>query len=252
MLATPRDYRREILMDDSVHDGDPVYPQYYPTIHENGLPAKEIANCRGQLYGAWDAGSSRQPTFLLSRLSAGHKQLRHLMEVRPERPMSMNVFAPIVKTRLMNFIPGEWGNVIHLGDATIGTMSGADEKSAQSVAREYGFSIKPINNNVALRLKAVGDLLVDWCDETGSQPRMIFSTEGCPVLCEAMGGAYCMIPKPSGPDQGPGMIALEPKKDGWSHVVDCCSSICVEVSRIVKGDTDRLKRNRWGKDIRTE
>lgn len=234
MRHTPRDFRREILMDDTVHDGDPVWPEYQQRLHEfAGDPAKML-DADGDLFGGWDCGTSRMPAFVLAILTAKSRQLRFAFEVVPNRPMAMETFAPLVKIKLKSVLPGRWREVQHCGDATVTTKSGAVERTAADVARESGFNIRPVSNSVDAREKAVVWALTDWCDETGGKPRAIYSPVGCPILVDGNRGAYHTGTRSTGDETGPGMQVTEPVKDFYSHVNDAHQYVAVMVERKVR------------------
>lgn len=248
MVNTPREYRREILMDDTIHAGDPVWTEYVPLVHEFPRDPKEMIYGKdgwvdGTFYGGWDTGTSRMPAFCLAFLTKRSKQLRFCIEVVPETSMSMELFAPMVKRALKLFLPGRWMDVIHVGDETVRTKGGNIERSAGDIAMEHGFNIKPVSNNVDRRERAVIHLMTDWCETTGGPPRLLFSTKGCPVLVEGNRGAYHTQKRPGSADSGPGLQVTEPAKNYYSHVNDGMQYICVVVSKeILRGKTTNRAR----------
>jgi len=244
MRMTPRDYRREILMDDTVHDGDPVFPSYRAALHEFTGANKLGLTEESVLYAGWDCGTSRMPSFVLASRTKVSKQIRFLLEVVPDRPMAMETFAPIVRTSLKAFLPGRWSEVIHVGDATVKTKGGNVEKSAQDIAKEYGFNIRPVDNNIDAREQAVEWMLGDWCDQTGGKPRVVYSVDGCPVLVEGMRGAYCTTTTAGSDDEGPGMIVVKAAKNFFSHVNDAHQYIAVVIRREMMGGGKVTRRKR--------
>src|SRR5450631_916477 len=65
-----RQFRREYLMDESVHEGDPVYPEFDYALHCPELFRRQIPPLiRGAvLYGGWDIGTSLAPAFSLAQV----------------------------------------------------------------------------------------------------------------------------------------------------------------------------------------
>lgn len=244
MRTNPRMFRREILMDDTVSDGDPVFPEYIQKWHEVDrlLDATE----EGTLFGGWDCGTTRNPAFVLAELTRKSKQARFLMEVTPKRPMAMETFAPIVRQRLKAYQPARWAEIQHLGDATVNTKSGAVERSAGEVARDYGFNIRPMTNSIDKRERAVIFLLCDVIegDDGSKKPRAIYSVPGCPILVAGMRGAYCTTARKSGDAEGPGLEVIEAAKNMFSHTNDAHQYIAMAIERTIRtgGRPQRSRR----------
>ena len=240
MKHTPRTYRREILMDDTVVEGDPVWEEYVSAEHEYHGDPRTMLNCDGKLFGFWDCGTARMPAFLLGKWTAQSRQIRWIMEILPlgpdgqPKPMAMATFAPIVATRLKAVLPGEWSTLEHFGDETVKTLSGASEESAYDVARKSGFDIRPVSNRWAgegRREASTIFMLTDYCDDDKKKPRMVFSVIGCPVLVKGMRGAYCTERKKSVDTSGPGMEVIKPKKNFYSHINDAMQVGAVVIMR---------------------
>lgn len=242
MQHTPRVYRREILMDDTVVEGDPVWEDYDSRIHEyDGDPIRMLSG-DGRLFGLWDCGTARMPAFVLAIWTPRHRQLRFVVECVPTRGMAMETFAPMVKACLKRICPGYLTAIEHYGDETVRTKSGAVEKSAAMVAFEHGFTIHPVSNRWASesgREQSMIHLLNDWCDDAQKFPRLIFSTQGCPVLVKGMRGAYCTEKRKNRDASGPGQEIVAPKKDFFSHVNDAAQVGAVVIMREMKHGSRR-------------
>lgn len=239
----PREWRREMELDEDVSDGIPYWENYVDSLHcvKKGRPIPVLEGSR--YLGGWDCGTARMPAFACCQITPKSRQLQWLFEVVPQTPMAMRTFAPIVRRRLQALLPGVWGQVKHVGDATVTTLSGAEERSAQDVAREYGFNIQPVSNSVDLRERAVIDFLTDYCSQDGPSqnwvPRMVYSEEGCPVLVAGMRGKYCVQPKASGDVSGAGAEYGQPAKNFYSHVNDSHQYPCVYLHKVFFGSGAR-------------
>lgn len=221
-----RDYRREILMDDSIYEGEPVFLDYQDHIHNpvyfRTNPVPPIAG--STYFGGWDLGQTMNPAFVLIQQDPW-KQLHAMVEVLPGRPMGMSNFAPRVLQTIKKVIPGRWNSVHHFGDETGRTRSGSDERSAFNVAEEHKIVIMPVSNRWHDREQAVVWALTDWVEQEGDDPkqwvpRFIVSQFGCPTLVEALRGAYCMQVNKNHESSGPGMVLSAPAKNAYSHIAD--------------------------------
>lgn len=246
----PRVRRREYGLDEDVTDGLPVWEGYVEHIH-CVKKSRSIPYVPGStLIGGWDCGTARMPAFELAQITPKLKQIQWIFEVVPERPMSMELFAPRVRARLRSFLPGAWNQVLHFGDFTVKTLAGTREESARDVARQHGFNIRPIPNAWAPREEAVEYFLSEWIDQEGPaaswKPRMVYSEAGCPVLVEGMRGAYCILTKTvSGADHGPGAeYKAEPAKNFFSHANDAHQYPLVHLLRRFRGAAGNRRTRR--------
>lgn len=237
----PRVRRREYGLDEDVTDGIPVWEGYVDQMHTVKAPRIIPVVSASALYGGWDCGTARMPAFELLQVTPRSKQLQWILEVVPERPMSMEIFAPRVRAKLRSFLPGDWNRIVHVGDFTVKTKGGAREESAQDVARQHGFRIKEISNSWAGREEAVEFFLSEFCDQDGPQeswkPRMVYSEVGCPVLVAGMQGAYCVQTRAGGgADHGPGAeYKPQPAKNFFSHANDAHQYPLVHLLRMFRG-----------------
>jgi len=245
-----RDYRREILMDDTIHEGDPVFADYNDSLHcPLAFRKKPVPIIPGAMYyGGWDCGQTMSPAFVLLQVAPEPKNMVHaIMEVIPEKPMGMINFAPRVLSAIKKVLPGRWNSVLHFGDETGRTRSGSDERSAFDVAlNEFGITIQPVSNKWHYREQAVVWALTDWVSQAGEQsewiPRFIVSALGCPVLTEALRGAYCMVPNKQHASSGPGMVYNTPAKNSYSHVADALQYGLIRVREMVTSSPIRRAR----------
>lgn len=235
-------------MDESVHAGEPVFRNF---VYERHAPAKYRTEplpwvTGATYYGGWDlGGGTLQLAFVLVQVTP-KGWVHWVREVVPLGTMHMSNFAPIVRQRLQEWIPGSWQNVIHIGDP-----SGSKRQPGGSdfeVAQSYGFRIRPCSaQNPAIRQDAVSWLLEDWIEQEGEdeeswKPRAWYSQAGCPVLVEGMTGAYCMKIRVDSPSSGPGLTWGQPVKNFFSHVNDAHQYAAVEIRKDLLGQGFRGSR----------
>ncbi len=244
-----RDFRREILMDDTIHEGEPVFADYVDDLHcPVAFRKRHIPVIPGaQYYGGWDCGQTLSPAFVLLQVAPEPKGMIHgMIEVIPTKPMGMSNFAPRVVAELKRVLPGRWNSVLHFGDETGRTRSGSDERSAFDVARDHGIQIMPVSNKWHTREQAVVWALTDWVTQEGDRsqwiPRFILSGLGCPVLTEALRGAYCMVPNKQHAASGPGMVYNQPAKNSYSHIADALQYPLVRIREQITSSPIRRAR----------
>lgn len=241
MSDTPLEFRREILMDDTVFGGQPVYENYHDDTH---CPAKfrdrRIPLVPSSLYfGGWDCGATLTPAFVLLQVTPNPFQVHGLKEVVSSGGESMNEFAPRVLDSIISVLPGSWDEVRHFGDATVNTRSGANKVSARDEAKKHGIDIRPVSNVWAPRYAAVSWLLSRWIDER--TPGFMIDAQGCPTLRLGFQGAYKYHVSASGDADGPGRVLLAPLKNSFSHVHDALQYPAIKIRKMVEGGGARLQ-----------
>ncbi len=243
MKDTPDQFRREILMDDTVYEGQPVYETYQDGLH---CPIKyrtsPIPVIPGSIYfGGWDAGQTLNPAFCLLQVTPNPFQIHCLLEVCSSGGESMNEFAPRVLLALEKRIPGSWLEVRHYGDATIMTKSGVDGRTAQSEAKRHGIRIVPVSNVWAPRKAAVSWMLTRMLGEDA--PGFLLDGLGCPTLRQGFQGAYKLNTSPSGDQAGAGAIYLAPLKNMFSHIHDSLQYPAIKIRQMILGEGATLQEN---------
>ncbi len=214
-----KQFRREILMDEAVYDGDPVWPEFEymehaPPQFRNGL----VAPVPGAKYiGGWDLGNTNNPAFVL--LMVTQDQVVACFEMVVHAPQQFRPFCQAVKKKLQAYLPGNWPDVDHQGDPA-GSAKNNEGYSAFDIAAEFGFRVKPARtNNIEARIDCVGMILRKFVDQTGEESTwrraFIISEAGCPVLTNALKGAYCYRSRKNSPN-----MYAEPMKNSYSHVSD--------------------------------
>lgn len=241
MADTPLEFRREILMDDTVFGGQPVYENYHDDTHspskfrENPIPLVP-----GSLYfSGWDCGQTLNPAFVLLQVTPSPFQVHCLGEVVSTGGESMNEFAPRVLDFMLHRIPGNWDEVRHYGDATVTTRSGTNKKSARDEAKLHGINISPVSNVWAPRYAAVAWLLSRWIDE--KTPGFMIEGKRSPVLRLGFQGAYKYHVSSGGDQDGPGRVLLAPLKNSYSHVHDALQYPAIKIRTMVEGSGGRLQ-----------
>jgi hypothetical protein len=220
MSDTPDDFRQQILMDETVYGGMPVYTGYVDDAH---CPArwreKPIPLVKGALYfGGWDGGQTLTPAFVLVQVVPEPFMMQCIAERVSMGEESMNEFAPRVLELLRDRLDPELRHQVrHFGDATVVQRSGSNKKSAQDVAKEFGIHITPMSNEWAGRHAAVS-----WALSQETDTHRLFWVDGfsCPTLRQGFQGAYKWHMSASGESQGPGAIVLQPLKNAYSHIHD--------------------------------
>ena len=243
MIDTPQDFKRQILMDEDVYDGDPVFPDYSDSRHcpikYRSEPIPVLPRC--MYVGGWDAGQTIHPAFVLLQLTEMH-QVHCLMEVVGEPVDSMETFAPLVLRSIQARLPGSWDEVRHVGDGTIVQRSGhRQNETAQSVARSFlSTNIEPMSNVWQPRKSAVDWLLNGMATDTA--PRFVLDVS-CSTLRKGLQGAYHYETSARGDTVGEGRVMQMPLKDGWSHVQDALQYAAMKVRQIVeKGEGGKVHR----------
>lgn len=246
MADTPTEFRREILLDEDVHDGTPVFQTYNDKIHvfrKNGVNA-EIPIIPGSAYvGGWDAGQALTPAFTLAQIAPFSDfvhQVHVLMEVTSRGGESMEEFAPRVVQALLEVLPGTWDEVIHVGDATVVTRNGTNKKTAQQEAKRHGIHIKPMSNVWAPRQSAVSRLLASRI--TDDIPGLLIDATRCPFLHKGFQGAYKWKTQDGLDATGPQAVVMMPVKNMFSHVHDSLQMSALQIRSMTEGGGARVVR----------
>lgn len=227
-----REWDNQMELYEDIYQGEPVYLDYNDNIHcppkirREGLPIFK-GSC---FIGGWDIGL--QPAFSLIQITP-EKQVLQILEVVSDGGEPMSVFAPRVAYALKQRLPGRWNEVYHVGDATIVNRSQTTGDTVQMVAQKFGFRIRPMTNNINIRLSAVAWVLTDWIDE--KTPRFMIDPVHCPTSHEGFKGAYRFRDGAKGDSSGPGRILMEPLKNGYSHIHDALQYNLLAVEKFIKG-----------------
>lgn len=236
MADTPRDFKRQILMDEDVYDGEPVFPDYADSrhcpvrFHGHGLPPVVYET----LIGGWDAGQTLHPAFVCLGITGLPHQVHCVLEV-VRSAESMETFAPLVMHELAQRLPYQWADVRHFGDPTITTRSGTRAETAQQMAKyKAGITIQPSTNIWTVRKGAVDWLLRDSIE--GDKSRFVLDPR-CTTLRKGFQGAYHLNLSPRGDTVGDGRILLEPVKDGYSHPMDALQYAAIEAKKLIQPST---------------
>ena len=194
----PREWEREMELNEDIHAGKPVYETYDdkrhcpPKYHAKGIP-----NVQGSTYvGGWDCGTTMRPAFVLLQITPSPSFQTHcILEVASEGNEPMSMFAPRVLKALQDRLPGDWPDVIHVGDGTIRNRMGNVGKSAADVAQPtIGTLIEPMSNIESVRQSAVTDLLMGEIPVgKGSAPRFLLDAS-CGYVRSGFNGAYKYAP----------------------------------------------------------
>lgn len=229
MLATPGDFRREYLMDETVHYGEPVFPDYNDDLHSpaifrsEGIPIVK----RSSYYGGWDAGGTLNPAFVLLQVTESPHQVHVIGELIPDRPESMETFAPMVSKYLMRRFPTFYLDIEHWGDETIAQRGGQTGETAQQVASRHGIHIRRGKNALQGRLGAVTWLLTDMIDER--TPRFFVDPVHCQMVRKGLQGGYRYEEAKNTPQSGPERRLLLPLKNKYSHSQDALQYAAVAI-----------------------
>lgn len=230
-----REWLREMEMDVSQFDGEPVFPEYSEAIHfPPGLKERGLPLVSGSSYfGGWDCGTGGLDlAFVLIQVTPAPHQVHVLWEMVSDGPESMQTFAPRLAEGLRRRF-GSIGVIRHYGDPTGANRQGATGSSGFDEARRFGFVIRPASNAWHSRQGAVVWALADWIEE--DTPRMLISGMDCPTLVDGLRGAYQWRRSASGAANGPGRVLLQPLKNSYSHVNDALQYGLLAVKGFVTG-----------------
>lgn len=244
MLSTPNDFRREYLMDETVQYGEPVYADYKDQIHSPRIfMDKGIPIVKGSFYlGGWDAGGTLNPAFALLQVTPFPHQVHCIMEVIPDRPESMETFAPMVQTALMRRFPSFHLDIEHYGDETIAQRGGQTGHTAQQIAARHGITIHRGKNALQGRLGAVTWLLADMIDER--TPRFFVCPVNAPMIRKGFQGGYRYEEAKNTPGSGPERRLLMPLKNKYSHSADALQMAAMEAVKRIR-DTRNMEKSKW-------
>jgi len=228
-----REWRREMELDETVHDGEPVFADYIDKFHcpwdRTPLPL-----VKGATYiGGWDCGQTLIPAFVLLQITPRPWQVQAILEVVSPGAEPMETFAPRVMMALIKRLPGRWDEVEHWADQTVTTPSGANGETAQQNAKKKGFRLRPASNEWSGRYGGVTWMLADRLD--AGEPRYIVDGFHCPVLRSGFQGAYKLDVTQQGDAVGPGrVLANKPLKDSFSHVHDGNQYACARAKKLIQ------------------
>ena len=242
MIATPEQFRREILMDETLTGGQPIYSNYDDDFHVYRIEGKEayIPILPNSLYfGGWDCGQTLQPAFVLYQVLTSPFQVHALAEVTSSGGEAMSDFAPRVLSQCMRVIPGHWDEIRHYGDATVNTRSGTNKQTARDEAKKHGISIKAVSNVWAPRVSAMSWLLSRRLDM--GKPGFKIDALRCPMLRRAMQGAYKYRTKKDADPNDPNAVILEPDKNLYSHVAEAAQYPAIYIRKMLEGSGARLQ-----------
>lgn len=253
-----RIFDREMGLDDTIHDGEPVFPQFSRTLHgcldplvqwegEGGSRimtsgvAPNAIHCR-----AYDFGL--EPAALWFQiLKPPVMQVQFLLEAVTRNTSSVE-FAPYVR-KVTDTMPGfTAGGVVDTGDPAGVSKDQGSGKSPFDYFAEHGILVNPseCKNNWEARRSAVVWLLTDMATEEA--PRCAINTTGCPVLVEGLGGGYKLreiILGATKGDENP-VFHDEPLKNWYSHVCDAFGYAAVLARSIIEAyqapDAPRAER----------
>jgi hypothetical protein len=246
-----REWKREMELREDVWDGEPVFADYRDGFHAIERSIKVLPEC--YYIGGWDAGDTLAPAFILKQLrpilSPNLVEYRAygVLECVPTVAMPMETFAPWVRDTLNNWA-GDFEElpkkIIHVGDQTITTRQGARGETAEKVAAEFGFNIRPMTNDWEVRRSAVTNLLVGRVQKDRAQ--FIISATDCPVLRKGFQGAYKYEAAASGDQSGHGMVRKMPLKNSYSHIQDAnqyADMFIHDLMRELLGSGSRVKQS---------
>lgn len=243
-----REWRREMELDDTVYDGEPVFPEYddkrhcIETASRNKLGAIPLFD-QSLYLGLWDAGNTLHPAFVLMQITVDG-QILLMGECEPETPEAMESFAPRVNEYLrVNWPTIKDGGIRHFGDETIKARQGATGKSAADIALKHHVKIQAVSNCWEDRRSAVCWMLLDMLDET--TPRFMLTSTMCPIAAAGFRGAYRLRTHSGGDETGPGAAFGMPLKDGYSHIQDAIQYGAVVARRWLTTSHEEKQRGRF-------
>lgn len=247
-----RKWRLEMGLDDSVHDGTPVFENFVERIHSPIILRRapwELTPGSTYIMGM-DAGDSLWPAAILLEVGpAPWHQLAFVYEWTFLGNTTMYKAIPKILNGgewdsreflgLRQILPGSWLDVEWHGDHTIIKRQAAFGHTAQMAAIEHGIQIKPVSNILDARLSAMDWALDDMLDPT--TPRMFVSGYGCPMLLKGFQGAYKTMDIPNKPT---GSDRRMPDKNVYSHVADGAQYAMVVAKDIVQGKRAPTKKRK--------
>lgn len=209
-------WRREMELDVTIHDGVPVFPEFDAKIHAVKGPIPVLND--PLLVGGWDCGVGLVTTFVLVQIEPSTYQFQILAEVQsaPNEPMAL--FAPRVAREMRELLGPKWNRVQHYGDPAGAARTGTTGKSAYVIAdEEAGINIRKSTNGWEGRRSAVSNALTDWA--TDEVPRFVLDAGRCPILYRGFLGAYEL--RTQRDESGPSAVWKPvPLKNAYSHVQD--------------------------------
>lgn len=232
-----RQFLQEILMIEDVYDGEPVWADFHYDLHcpkeyRKSIPAPQPT---AQYVAGWDVGSSLNPAFVL--LECLDKKVRAVVEVTTMIPMPMSQFCEKVKNTLKTFFSGLPPHIEHVCDPAAFARSSVNMQSAVDVAEKYGFRLKAAStNNLTVRIDTVSEMLIDTISEDGDViiPVFTISEFGCPMLSNALKGAYVYPKRRDG-------MHMKPKKDIWSNPADALQYATLGLPSVMQKSKNKIR-----------
>ncbi len=228
-----RTAKREIDMDDSLHEGYPVFPQFDSRAHTclTGMFEYDyMGTCeRGIVHGAhqiagYDFG--RTPAVVFAQVVEG--QIQVFFEAQA-LSSGATQFAPYVSKCFKKF-PGYGGAyMVHIGDPAGNAKTQVDDVTAYEIFSEYGIDIEPGVVSYVRRQEAMIWALTDFIDE--QTPRLVIDANMCPTLVEGLNGGYCLRTVRVGQPLTYGRETFheKPVKNFFSHTQDALQMIVAHV-----------------------
>jgi len=236
-----KNWRREMELDCTVYDGDPVYEDYTDSIHcPKWLQENDWEPQKGSRYilGV-DCGQTLNPAAVLLEVGpAPFHQIAAVLEVVSDGFEPMSKFCPRVLDILARRFPW-WDDIKWVGDNTVTQRSGTNGRSAWDEARQFGQDIKPMTNLLHARIGAVTWALCDWID--ADSPRFFICGKNCPTLLAGFRGGY-RLKEPVGKNASE-KDAREPDKfTKFSHPHDALQYAMMEAQRMIKGTGNSVRK----------
>ena len=231
-----KEWAREMELDDSLYDGEAVFPEYNPQFHAF---AGSFPIVPGSTYvSGSDCGTAGlDMAFVLLQITP-EKQIQALCEVVPMGKEPAEMFFERVTQLIGRRYPTLHGRIHHWGDPTGATKSPVG-LPAFDIAAQKGMYIKPSTNQWHIRQAAVVWALTDWI--TPMIPRFCLSTKDCPVLAEAFAGAYeWRVRGGARAAMGPGRELMTPSKNSFSHCADGGQYALVAARQIITGADSKV------------
>ena len=222
-----RVWAREMELNDEIHDGEPVHPMFEDAVHVPASGKHQLFPLAPEavLFGTWDCSTSTVNfAFVLKQIvetKSGEKQVQTLLEYESGGASNIHAFCKGLDAHLSRMYPKiERWRIRHEGDPAGSARSGSDPagRTMFQIISSYGFAIRAaMTNNISDRLNAV-DMIQSKRLSDGS-PAWVVNAYGCPMLVEALRGAYCYKETKSAAT-GNVKVFREPAKNAFSHVAD--------------------------------
>ncbi len=210
----------------TMYPGHRVFPEASESLHfrDEIEPDRNLPLILGFDFG-------RTPCCLISQV-ARSGQLRVLCEVQSWNS-GIEKFAEMLVETLEHRYPK------HLKDRNWRSWcdpsikkSEVDERTPVDVlnSEKFGFNVLGSTNDISMRLEGVRQRLNRNID---GEPAVIINRHLCPILSEALLGAYVWM------ETTDGIVTAKPRKGACSHVMDTCQYTCCGEFSVVDGTTKR-------------